>query len=201
MQETLAAAILDLAEWDGRRPLYDPMCGSGTLLGEAWLKAGNIPAGILRKHWGCQMLPDHDRRLWVKMKFEEDNKIKVVRGGQIRGSDIDPKAVKMTRRNVARIPGGDELRVKTADFRDLEPLEDRLIVCNPPYGIRLKKGEDMAAFMRDFGDFLKQKCKGSDAFVYVGDPELAKEIGLKAAWKKPLRNGGLDGRLLKYELY
>ena len=201
MQETLAAAILDLAEWDGRRPLYDPMCGSGTLLGEAWLKAGNIPAGILRKHWGCQMLPDHDRRLWVKMKFEEDNRIKVVRGGQIRGSDIDPKAVKMTRRNVARIPGGDELRVKTADFRDLDPLEDRLIVCNPPYGIRLKKGEDMAAFMGEFGDFLKQKCTGSDAFIYVGDPELVKEVGLKAAWKKPLRNGGLDGRLVKYELY
>ena len=85
------------------------MCGSGTLLGEAWLKAGNIPAGTLRKHWGFSMLPDHDRRLFVKVKFEEDNKIKVVRGGLIRGSDIDPNAVKMTRRNIARIPGGDEL--------------------------------------------------------------------------------------------
>jgi putative N6-adenine-specific DNA methylase len=135
------------------------------------------------------------------VKLEEDNKVKVVRGGQIRGSDIDPNAVKMTRRNIARIPGGDELRVKTADFRDLAPLENRLIVCNPPYGIRLKKGEDMAAFMREFGDFLKQKCTGSDAFIYVGDPELVKEVGLKAAWKKPLRNGGLDGRLVKYELY
>ena len=91
--------------------------------------------------------------------------------------------------------------LKTADFRDLAPLPDRLIICNPPYGIRLKKGDDMAAFMRDFGDFLKQKCTGSDAFIYVGDPELVKEIGLKAAWKKPLRNGGLDGRLVKYELY
>ena len=54
---------------------------------------------------------------------------------------------------------------------------------------------------KEFGDFLKQKCKGSDAFIYVGDPELVKEVGLKAAWKKPLRNGGLDGRLVKYELY
>jgi len=201
MQETVAAAIIDMAEWDGRRPLYDPMCGSGTLLGEAWLKAGNIPAGSLRKHWGFSMLPDHDRRLFVKVKFQEDNKIKVVRGGMIRGSDINKSAVQMTRRNIARIPGGDELRVKTADFHDLDGLEDRLIVCNPPYGIRMKKDEDMGGFLKEFGDFLKQKCKGSDAYIYFGDRELVKEFGLKAAWKKPLRNGGLDGRLVKYELY
>jgi putative N6-adenine-specific DNA methylase len=201
MQETLAAGIIDLAGWDGKRPLYDPMCGSGTLLSEAWLKAGYIPPGTLRKHFGFMMLPDFDRRDWVKVKFQEDNKIKLVRGGLIRGSDIDPQAVKMTRANNARIPGGDELIVKTRDFRDLDPLENRLIVCNPPYGIRLKKDEDMGAFMKEFGDFLKQKCTGSDAFIYFGDRELVKHFGLKPAFKLPLRNGGLDGRLVKYELY
>ena len=119
----------------------------------------------------------------------------------IRGSDINAKAVQMTRKNNARIPGGDELIVKTKDFRDLDSLENRLIVCNPPYGIRMKKDEDMGAFMKEFGDFLKQKCTGSDAFIYFGDRELVKSFGLKAAWKMPLRNGGLDGRLVKYELY
>ncbi len=59
----------------------------------------------------------------------------------------------------------------------------------------------MGAFMKDFGDFLKQRCKGSDAYIYLGDAELVKHVGLKAAFKKPLRNGGLDGRLVKYELY
>ena len=59
----------------------------------------------------------------------------------------------------------------------------------------------MTAFMREFGDFLKQRCKGSDAYIYVGDQELAGELGLKPAFRKPLRNGGLDGRLLKFELY
>lgn len=201
MQETLAAAILDFAGWDGKRPLYDPMCGSGTLLAEAWLKAGNIPAGCLRAKWGFQLLPDHDKRTWIKVKLEEDNAIKPVRGGLIRGSDIDPAAVEMTRRNVARIPTGDELRVKRSDYRDLGRIEDSVIVCNPPYGIRLQPAADMKAFMREFGDFLKQKCKGSDAYVYVGDKELAGEIGLKPALRLPLRNGGLDGRLLKFELY
>ena len=201
MMESLAAAILDFAGWDARRPFYDPMCGSGTMISEAWLKAGHIPPGTLRKKWGFMMLPDFDRRDWVKVKFQEDNKIKLVRGGMIRGSDINPKAVAMTRNNNARIPGGDELRVRTSDFRDLDNVEDSLIVCNPPYGIRMMKDEDMGAFMKDFGDFLKQKCKGSDAYIYLGDPELVKLVGLKAAFKKPLRNGGLDGRLVKYELY
>lgn len=201
MMETLAAAILDFAGWEGKRRFYDPMCGSGTMISEAWLKAGNIPPGTLRKHFGFMMLPDFDRRDWVKVKFQEDNKLKIVRGGLIRGSDINPKAVEMTRKNNARIPDGDELRVRTLDFRDIEKLEDTLIVCNPPYGIRMMKDEDMGAFMKDFGDFLKQRCTGSDAYIYVGDAELAKQVGLKAAWKKPLRNGGLDGRLLKYELY
>jgi putative N6-adenine-specific DNA methylase len=124
-----------------------------------------------------------------------------VRGGTIRGSDINPKAVEMTRNNNARIPDGDELRVRTTDFRDIEKIEDSLIVCNPPYGIRMMKDEDMGAFMKDLGDFLKQRCKGCDAYLYLGDPELVKSVGLKTAFKKPLRNGGLDGRLVKYELY
>ncbi|MGD9548831.1 MAG: class I SAM-dependent RNA methyltransferase [Candidatus Krumholzibacteriia bacterium] len=201
MQETLAAAILDLAGWDGRKPLYDPMCGSGTLLSEAWIKAANLPAGVLRKKWGFMMLPGYDRRIWVKVKLQEDNAVRSVRGGLIRGSDIDPAAVQIARRNNARLPGGDELRVKTGDFRTLEPLENRIIVCNPPYGIRMKQGDDMAGFLQDFGDFLKQKCAGSEAWVYLGDPELTKLVGLKAARRIPLRNGGLDGRLVKYELY
>ena len=201
IQETLAAAILDIAGWDGKMPLYDPMCGSGTILSEAWLKAGYIPPGTLRKKFGFMMLPDYDRRVWVKVKIEEDNKIKLVRGGLIRGSDIDPKAVKKTRKNNARIPGGDELRVKTADFRDLPPLENALIVCNPPYGIRMKHGDDMELFIKEFGDFLKQKCKNCQAFIYFGDRELVKSLGLKTSMKMPLRNGGLDGRLVWYELY
>ena len=201
MMETLAAAILEIAGWDGKTPIYDPMCGSGTLLAEAWLKAGNIPPGTLRKQYGFMRLPDFDRRVWVKVKFEEDNKLRTVRGGLIRGSDIDAKAVAMTRRNTARIPGGDELRVKTSDFRDLPDMGGRLIVCNPPYGIRLMHGEDMAGFCREFGDWLKNRCKGSQAFIYFGDKELVKEMGLKASMKMPLRNGGLDGRLVWYELY
>ncbi|MFO7609962.1 MAG: THUMP domain-containing protein [Candidatus Krumholzibacteriia bacterium] len=201
MQETLAAAILDFAGWEGKEPLYDPMCGSGTLLSEAWLKAGHLPAGVLRRKFGFMMLPDYNRNDWIKVKFTEDNRVQPVRGGLIKGSDIDPEAVRITRENNARLPGGDELRVRTCDFRELPELPPGLIVCNPPYGLRLEKGTDMAAFMRDFGDFLKQKCQGSRAWVYLGDRELVKQVGLKAQRKIPLLNGGLDGRLVLYEVH
>lgn len=201
MQETLAAAILDFAGWEGKEPLYDPMCGSGTLLSEAWLKAGGLPAGVLRRKFGFMMLPDFNRNVWVKVKFTEDNRVQPVRGGLVKGSDIDPEAVRMTRENNARLPGGDELRVRTCDFRGLPALPPGLIVCNPPYGLRLEQGTDMAAFMADFGDFLKQKCAGSRAWIYLGDRELIRHIGLKAQRKIPLMNGGLDGRLVLYELH
>jgi putative N6-adenine-specific DNA methylase len=201
MQETLAAAILDFAEWEGKQPLYDPMCGSGTLLSEAWLKAGRLPAGCLRDKFGFMMLPDYDRNVWVKVKFTEQNEVQPVRGGLIKGSDIDAEAVRMTRENNARLPGGDELRVRTADFRDLPELPPGVIVCNPPYGIRLAGDQDMAAFMKDLGDFLKQKCAGSRAWIYLGDKELVKHVGLKAQRRIPLRNGGLDGRLVMYDVH
>jgi len=201
MQETLAAAILDFAEWEGKQPLYDPMCGSGTLLSEAWLKASGLPAGCLREKFGFMMLPDYDRNVWVKVKFTEQNKVQPVRGGLIKGSDVDPEAVRMTRENNARLPGGDELRVRTADFRELPELPPGVIVCNPPYGIRLAGDQDMAAFMKDLGDFLKQKCAGSRAWIYLGDKELVKHVGLKAQRRIPLRNGGLDGRLVMYDVH
>jgi putative N6-adenine-specific DNA methylase len=201
MQETLAAAILDLAEWDGKEPIYDPMCGSGTLLSEAFIKASRLPAACLRKSYGFQMLPDHDRLVWVKVKLEVDNRVRNLAGGLVKGSDIDKTAVAITRANNARLPGGDDLRVKTADFHDLPEIKRGLIVCNPPYGIRLKADEDMQPFIQDFGDFLKQKCTGCRAYIYFGDLELIKYVGLKTKRRIPLRNGGLDGRLVSYDLF
>jgi len=66
MQETLAAAIIRITEWDGERPLYDPMCGSGTLLSEAALKLSRTPSAWQRKHFGFKALPDYEFKIWKK---------------------------------------------------------------------------------------------------------------------------------------
>lgn len=201
MQETLAAAIIQLSEWDGEQNLYDPMCGSGTLLCEALMYAGNIPAGYLRNNFGFKHLPDFDPAIWNEILRKGKKQIRQLPQGLITGSDISRQAVTASIANVNKLPGGKLIEFSTLDFREIGNLNDTLIVCNPPYGIRLQRGEDMSGFYKNLGDFLKMKCKGSTAYIYFGELKYLKNIGLKASWKIPLKNGGLDGRLAKYEMY
>lgn len=201
MQETVAAAIIAWSEWDGAVPLYDPMCGSGTLLCEALMRYARVPSGYLRPEFGFRRLPDYDDALWRKVKERADAGIRDVPKGLIAGSDMNSAAVKAARENISLLPHGDKVAVTTSPFQEIGPKEDCAIVCNPPYGLRLESEEDASALLKEFGDFLKQQCTGSNAFVYFGVPEMLKKIGLRTRWKKPLSNGGLDGRLAKYELF
>jgi putative N6-adenine-specific DNA methylase len=201
MQETVAAAMVVLSEWDGRLPLVDPMCGSGTLIIEAVMAHCRIPAGYLRTTFGFQRLPDYDPQIWKRVKAVADRRIRKLPDGLVYASDIDPQAVVASRANCKMIPQAPSVNVLRMDFQQLGPMENRIILCNPPYGIRLKDHHPMERFYRQLGDFLKQRCKGSQAYIYFGNREMIKHIGLKPSWKKPLRNGGLDGRLVKYTLY
>ena len=200
IQETLAAAILEIAEWNGERPLIDPMCGSGTFLAEGLMRATKTPAGFFRRHFGLFHLPDFESDLWNEILDEAEAQIREPEV-EIQGSDLDKRVVASARRNLGHLPHGRMVRVFRSDFRDHPPIRDALVVCNPPYGVRLKAGEDLSGFYRDFGDFLKQKCTGCSAFVYFGERAWLKSIGLRPEWKRPLMNGGLDGRLARFELY
>lgn len=201
MQETVAAAIIHWTGWDGTVPLVDPMCGSGTLLAEALMHHCQIPAAFLRRRFGFERLPDFDRGLWASVKTKVDRAIHAPIAGRISGGDIAAAAVQSARTNLRQLPHGASIRIDTSDFRQREDLANRVIVCNPPYGIRLKAKGGMEAFYRVLGDFLKKRCAGAVAFIYFGDREMLKYIGLKPSWKRPLKNGGLDGRLAKFEMY
>jgi putative N6-adenine-specific DNA methylase len=204
MQETVAAAMVRLSGWDGRMPLADPMCGAGTLIIEAAMTYCRIPAGYLRHRFGFQQLPDYDPQVWKTVRAAATSRIRKLKDRLIYASDIDALAVSATRANCKMVPHARTVSVLRMDFRQIEGLENRIILCNPPYGIRMKlqNGQNsLDEFYRQLGDFLKQRCKGSEAFIYFGNREMIKRIGLKPTWKKPLRNGGLDGRLVKYEMY
>jgi putative N6-adenine-specific DNA methylase len=201
IQETVAAAIVRLSGWQGDQPLYDPMCGSGTLLAEALMHYGRIPASYLRRSFGFERLPDFNRPAWEAVKAEMDTAIRPLPEGLIAGSDRMPDAVRAAQTNLKALPGGTNVRLDALPFEHLEGLPNRTILVNPPYGLRMGETDDMAALYRAFGDFLKRRCTGSKAFVYVGDKDLLKSVGLRPAWKKPLVNGALDGRLACYELY
>jgi len=201
MQETVAAAIIRFTKWNGSVPLYDPMCGSGTLLCEALMLYCNIPSGIFRNKFGFECLPDFDGSAWKQVKKEADTNIRNLPQGLIAGSDLSEEAVDATRINIMGLNYGKNVRVERADFRELPDIEGKVIVTNPPYGIRMGADKDLESFYKDLGDFLKQKCKGSTAYIYFGERRYIKKIGLKASWKKPIKAGGLDGRLVKYEMY
>jgi putative N6-adenine-specific DNA methylase len=201
MRETVAATIIALSGWDGATPLYDPMCGSGTLLCEALMRYCRIPSGYLRKTFGFVNLPDFDRKVWEGVKKAEDRGIRELPQGLIAGSDSSPEAVSSARSNVNLLKGGDRVVLKKRPYQEIERLEGHTLVCNPPYGMRMNKEGDMKTFIKEFGDFLKQRCQGSSAFIYFGDRSLVKSVGLRSAWKKPLKNGPLDGRLVRYDLY
>jgi putative N6-adenine-specific DNA methylase len=201
MVETLAAAIIKFSGWDGGLPLYDPFCGSGTLLCEGYMHASHTPSAILRVTFGFERLPDFDSSLWRQVKNEGIQKITPIPKGFIAGSDISLEAIKSSIHNCALIDKKNVIEIEQHDVFNIKKIQGKTILCNPPYGIRTGTGLDLGRFYKRLGDFLKQRCRGSTAFIYFGERKYIKTIGLKPTWKKPLSNGGLDGRLAMYELY
>ena len=201
MQETLAAAIIRLSGWRGERPLVDPMCGSGTLLAEAYMHYCRVPPGFLRKKFGFEMMPDFSPKEWKTVRDSVDSGRIEMAPGLISGSDISAEAVKAAKKNISALPGGKGISIKRSPFQKLGSLENRVIISNPPYGIRLGKKDQAGTLLKEFGNFLKKKCEGSDAFLYFGRKEMLKLVGLKPAWKKQIKSGGLEGVLVKYSIY
>jgi len=201
MQETVAAAIIALSQWDGTTPLYDPMCGSGTLLCEALMHYSRIPAQVFREKVGFERLPDFDAQVWDRVKSEAKDNIQPMPKGLIRGSDIAESSVESVKTNLMGLHFGGDIPIELSDFRELPTITGTTIVTNPPYGIRMGKDQNMNQFYKDLGTFFKGRCKGCSAFVYFGDPKYIKKVPLAPTWKRPLKIGGLDGKLVKYDLY
>ncbi|MCJ7600232.1 MAG: THUMP domain-containing protein [Desulfobulbaceae bacterium] len=200
MQETVAAAIIRLSNWDGTTPLIDPMCGSGTILSEALMHCCRIPAAYLRKKFGFEMMPEYDKKLWDKVRAEANSGIERLPSGLLAGSDASPEAVKAALHNCGLLPHGDKIIIKNKRYQDISPARDAIIVTNPPYGIRIKQNEGAGRFIRELGDFLRKQQRCTAAYLYLGKPELVKEIGLRPTWQKTLMTGGLEGVLVKFDI-
>lgn len=197
LQETLAAVIIKLCEWDKETLLHDVMCGSGTLLAEALMLKCNIPAGYLRKSDSLKYMPDFDEALWVRIKNKADQAIIPLPEGLIKGSDENPEAIEIARNNLEDLPYGDRIELKTARFQDLETEGSKIVICNPPYGIRIGDKNNIVKLYNDLGDFLKKKCPASVAYVLCGSNELVSALRLRAHWKKSLKNADLEVKLAK----
>lgn len=199
LQESLAAALLLLSGFDGKRILCDPFCGSGTLLVEAAMIATHTPAGFYRKAWGFLHLPDFNEQEWLAIKKEADNKKIALKKDKIIGSDQDPKAIDIAYANLREAGFEREIPVLNREIaRFRYPLSPSLVVTNPPYGLRLDNSIDI---FKALGKFIQERCTPkTPAYVLCPETPWIKETGLELKSSHPFISGGLDVVLHQLEL-
>jgi putative N6-adenine-specific DNA methylase len=197
VREQLAAACVLAAGWDGRGPVADPMCGSGTLLVEAAWYALGWPPGRLRRRWAFERLPGYDPAAFTAILQEP----LPTPGPDVRvyGNDESAEALRGARANLEQANLLDRATLTRGDAAAFEPPPGPgLVLVNPPHGERL--GTDAAAW-RALGDLLKQRYKGWKAAVLAGGEDRGKHIGLRPRRRLPVMNGPLEGRILLFDLY
>ena len=203
MLEALAASVVMATKWDRKSPFINPMCGSGTLAIEAALIATNRRPGLYRMNYGFMHIIGYEEEVFFQERRNlKDQVIKNV-DLQIIASDLSDDAVEVSRKN-AKTAGVDQLiQFEVGDFAETTIPEGQkgVVVFNPEYGERLGTHSKLELTYKRMGDFMKTKCKGYHGYIFTGNPDLAKKIGLKADKKIEFYNGKLDCRMLEYELY
>ncbi|PRY53932.1 putative N6-adenine-specific DNA methylase [Arcticibacter pallidicorallinus] len=202
MLEALAASTILASKWDRKTPFVNPMCGSGTLAIEAALIATDRRPGLFRMNYGFMHILGYDEQVFFTERRKLKDSILKQQDVKIIASDISEEAIEIARQN-ARTAGVDQLiDFQVCDFEETEMPEGAgVVMFNPEYGERLGVHTQLEITYKRIGDFLKQKCKGYFGYVFTGNPDLAKKIGLRAARRIEFYNGRLDCRLFEYELY
>jgi len=209
LKENLAAGMIKLTGWTPDRPFVDLMCGSGTLPIEAALMACNIAPGFLALKRNSQRFkflnwPDFDPTLWQKLLNEVEGRIIEKAPAPIFGSDHAATAIRISKLHGERAGVHRSItwtQCKIEDFVLPPDCPPGVVILNPPYGLRLETSKDLTVLYKTIGDVFKNKFKGWDAFVFTGEPELLKSVGLKSSGKIPLFNGPIECRLAKYQIY
>ena len=200
INEVLAAGLLKHAEYSEHFDLLDPMCGSGTMLIEAAMMACNIPPAINRESFAFQNWRDYDEKLWATIREASLNRIRDCSASFV-GYDKAPSAVSKAIDNVKNANLEEYIRIEQKDFfKSQKESSGKLqLVCNPPYGERLRV--DGAEFYSKLGDTLKRSYPGTEAWIISSHFEGLKHVGLRPSRKIKVYNGSLEARWLKYEMY
>ncbi|MDF1537087.1 MAG: bifunctional 23S rRNA (guanine(2069)-N(7))-methyltransferase RlmK/23S rRNA (guanine(2445)-N(2))-methyltransferase RlmL [bacterium] len=211
LKENLAAAILLRAGWpaiaaeDG--PFVDPMCGSGTLLVEAALMAGDVAPGIFRTVWGFTGWKKHESGMWTNLQVEARYRMKEG-GGRFPvmvGYDAERSAIRKALANLDRAGFAGKVHVERRSVDSLVPPpaargREGLVAVNPPYGERLGEVQELKGLYGTLGRELRARFPGWRAVVFTGNPELGKEMGIRAVKTNNLYNGDLKCRLLHFDI-
>jgi 23S rRNA G2445 N2-methylase RlmL len=202
MLEALAAATILATKWDRQSPFVNPMCGSGTLAIEAALIATNRRPGLYRKNYSFMHVIGYDASAYESELKLLNEKIVELKDLKIIATDISEDAIQVSKINAA-IAGVESLiDFALCDFEEtMIPEKPGVIYLNPEYGERLGDVTELQETYGRIGDFMKKKCQGYTGYIFTGNPDLAKKIGLKTSMRLEFYTAQLDCRLLEYELY
>ena len=203
MLESLAAATVYATRWDRVSPFVNPMCGSGTVAIEAAMIATNRRPGLFRTNYAFMHLVGYDEQVYLDEDARLEDQIKEVSGLRIIATDYSPRAIENARKNAVAAGVAHLIEFAVCDFADTEvpPSVPGIFYVNPEYGERLGEIGELEETYKRIGDFMKQKCGGYFGYVFTGNLELAKKIGLKAQRRIEFYTSTIDCRMLEYELY
>ncbi len=202
LMETIAAAVILSIAWTGSVHFINPMCGSGTFAIEAALLGLGKAPGLLRSQFGFMPLLGFDASHWQNLRREARAVASKSMGGRIIATDISPEAIAAARKN-AMTAGVDHLiEFDVCDYAQTTiPENPGVVVLNPEYGQRLGDIRSLEKVYKGIGDFFKQRCSGYRGYIFTGNLDLAKKVGLRARRRIPFFNSAIECRLLEYDRY
>lgn len=201
LNEALAAALIMLSGWNKKTPFADFMCGSGTLLIEAAMIARNIAPNKFKRKFGFQTWKDYDAKLWKQIYADAVAAELPLPEFKIYGSDISGAVLAKASQNIENAGLRDFIQLRKCTFEKFKlEGEEGVLITNPPYGLRIEPADIMDMYQR-MGDVMKQKFHGWTCWIFTGNLDAAKHIGLRATRKIHLYNGPIECRLLRFQIY
>ena len=202
MLEALATGVVMATRWDPQTPFVNPMCGSATLAIEAILLATHRYPGLYRSNYGFMHISGYEAAMYSRELAKIKEQVREVPGLHVIATDNREDAIQISKINAAAAGVDHLLQFAVCDFTETEiPVVPGVICFNPEYGERMGDITALEATYAQLGDFLKKKCQGYRGYIFTGNLDLAKKIGLKAKRRIEFFNAVLDCRLFEYELY
>jgi putative N6-adenine-specific DNA methylase len=215
LKETLAAAMIAASGWDGTMPLYDPCCGSGTIVIEAAQVACNIAPGQLRR-FGFEKLLPYQEHVW-KALWEEAKAQQRAPTAPVFGSDVAHRMVDFAQRNAQRAGVAEVVQLRGGDALQRMPPSDvpGVMLVNPPYGERIEtagvagrsrggreraEGDDGGDFFNQLAAHWKKNFPGWTAWLLTPDLKLPSRMRLKESRRVPMWNGPIECRLFRFDM-
>ncbi|MFA6125832.1 MAG: THUMP domain-containing protein [Bacteroidales bacterium] len=199
INEVLAAGLLLLSGWTGKGNLIDPMCGSGTFLIEGAMIAMNIPPGTFRSNFGFEKWKNFDQEIFTEVadQVEENSDFKY----RIVGSDKSAKSLQLAREGLHRAFLDKKIELVHEPLESyVPPAGGGWLITNPPYDERMKV-DSITGLYRMIGDRMKQYYKGYQVWIFSGNPDAMKFIGLHPSKKIPMLNGSIECSFRRYDIY